>query len=263
MLTKKIYTDNTERYISYKINICNLDHEATYVIFSHGLMSNMEGAKAAYLEEFCYRNNYNFIKFDNFGHGNSSGEFITEHITSWYEGLQLIINKLTNNKKTILVGSSMGGWISLLAAMYHPFTKIIGVIGLAAAVDFTEELIWDYLSTGQQKEMVQNNLYYVPSRSVDCNDAYPISYDLILDGRKHLLLKQDVINITIPIILIHGMNDMSVPYDVSTRLMNKILSKDITLKLIKNGSHSLSRIQDLTTIGESIRCIASNSNNIP
>lgn len=247
MLT--ISTINQEKFITYNKHYSN-KNKVPYVIFLHGLMSNMDGSKAVYFEEYCIKNSYNFIKFDNFGHGKSSGEFVKENISSWLEGLNLIIEQLTDGS-IILVGSSAGAWISLLGSLQHK-SKILGIICISAAPDFTEELIWKNLSNQERTQLHQNGIINVRGSSNDCNYSYPITYDLILNGRKHLLLNQIKINITCPVHLIHGMQDIDVSYSFSLQLAEKIISKQITIKLIKNGDHRLTRPQDLIVISNSL-----------
>jgi len=244
-----LYSKNKEKFIVYhKLNA--IEKKAPSLIFHHGLMSNMNGAKALYIEKYCKERGYNFIRFDNFGHGNSSGEFIDQTISSWLEGLSLVIDNLCDGP-VILVGSSMGGWITMLKSIENS-QQIIGMIAISAAPDFTEELMWNKISVEQQENIVKNGVVNITGSDPNCGNAYPVSHGLIVDGRKYLLLNKKSIDISCPVHLIHGMRDIDVPYTISERAAAKITAKEVVLKLIKSANHSLSRPEDLVIIGNSI-----------
>jgi uncharacterized protein len=246
---RTIATLSQERFIAYNKHY-NSKNKAPYIVFSHGLMSNMHGSKALFIEEFCKKNNYNFIRFDNFGCGESSGDFISENISSWLDGLNLVIEKLTNGP-VILIGSSAGAWISLLKTINNDQNNIAGLICISAAPDFTEELIWQNLTSAEKAQLQRKKIIEVKGSNPNCDHSYPISYDLIIDGRKNLLLK-DEIKINCPVHLIHGMQDIDVPCSFTTRLAEKITSDQVVIKLIKDGDHRLARAQDLKILSNSI-----------
>lgn len=248
----KLYNRTQDKFIvynNYKINNTNIPP----VIFLHGLMSNMHSSKALYLIDYCKKHNYNFTVFDNFGCGNASGQFTNETISSWLEGISLVLDELID-KEAIIVGSSMGGWLALLATLKFPY-KIKGLVCLAPAPDFTED-IWQNISTEDQDKMQKNGILEISNRS--CEHKYPISYKLIEDARKHLLLTKKKIDINIPVHLIHGMLDEDVPYIVSLKLLEKIISKQMVLKLIKDGQHNLSREEDCKVMVNSLEEIINN-----
>ena len=245
----KFLLSNTNQFLSY-IKYNTIKKNIPYVVFHHGLMSSMNGSKSLYIQKYCKEKSYNYICFDNFGHGQSSGIFEEQTITSWLSGLNHII-ELTGDNPVILIGSSMGAWITLLASMQYS-QKIIGMIGISSAADFTENLIWDKLSIKEQNILQKNGIYNVRGNNPECSHTYPISYDLIKDGRKYLLLNKDEIKINHPVHLIHGMNDSDVPFSISQSLLNKITHNNVTLKLIKDGDHTLSRLSDLAIICHSI-----------
>ncbi|MFK8040524.1 MAG: alpha/beta hydrolase [Rickettsiaceae bacterium] len=252
----KLYdTLNPDSFINYKKFTSKNSINNFCVVFVHGLMSNMLGTKATQLSLYANTIKYDFIAFDNFGHGNSSGRMIDQNISSWLNGLELVLDKLVGqNQKVILVGSSMGGWISLLAAEKYP-NKIHGIIGLAAAPDFTEEIVWNKLPHSKQEQMMNDGFleFFGVSKKDSSHYSYKISYDLVLDGRKHLILNKDSINIKQPVHLIHSLLDDDVPYETSMRLFKKIKSHQAVLKYIKDGDHRLSREQDLVLILDSIK----------
>jgi len=244
-----LHTKNKKKFVAYyKLDAAK--KKVPYVIFHHGLMSDMGGAKALYIEKYCKQQGYNFIRFDNFGHGLASGRFVDETVSSWFEGLNLVINKLAG-EPILLVGSSMGSWITLLSAIKYP-EKIIGMVGISSAPDFTEELIWNKITVQKQNELKSEGIAEVSGTDSNCSHVYPISYNLILDGRKHLLLTKKHIRISCPVHLIHGMKDIDVPYSISQRLAEKIVGNKVVIKLFKDASHSLSSDEDLQIICNSI-----------
>ena len=249
---KKIYTNTKARFLVYHKQVSTKD-KAPYVVFLHGLMSDMNGQKAIATEKFCIEKGYNFIKFDNFGHGSSSGKFTDQTMSDWLIGINLVIQELAD-APILLLGSSMGAWLALIATNLHP-EKIIGVITLAAAVDFTEELMWNKF-TKQEKEIIKKcGIYEVRGNNADCMELYPVSYKLIEDGRNHLMIhekSEEKIDISVSVHLIHGMQDTDVPYDISLRVAAKLKSERVVIKLIKDANHRLSRKEDLNIMFSSI-----------
>ena len=244
-----LYNQDKSRFVAYNKHIA-AKKKAPYVIFHHGLMSNMNGEKALAIENFCKNSGYHFIRFDNFGHGKASGDFAEETISSWLDGLNLVINELTEGS-VVLVGSSMGSWITILSAMLNQ-DIVKGVVGISSAVDFTEELIWNKTTQEQKNLLKDQGKCLITGSDPNCNYSYPISYQLILDGRKHLLLNKEKINISCPLQLVHGMQDIDVPYIISKQISEKIVHNNVVIKLIKDGDHRLSREQDLQVICNSI-----------
>lgn len=248
---KILYDKTRENFIAYHMHYSS-KKKAPCIIFHHGLMSNMNGTKAVHIEEYCKENDYNFIRFDNFGHGNSSGNFTNQTITSWLAGLNLVIDKLTNHAPILLIGSSMGGWITMLRAIKSP-DNLIGMIGISSAPDFTEELIWDKLTEAEKETLMHKGIVEIIGEDSKCNQIYPMNLDLITDARNYLLLNKKHIEIKCPVHLIHGTKDTDVPFTISMRAYEKITSEEIILKLIKNANHSLSRTKDLQIICNSIK----------
>ncbi|MCT4635939.1 MAG: alpha/beta hydrolase [Rickettsiales bacterium] len=218
------------------------------ILFLSGFKSDMNGTKAQALSKYAKENNLDLTLFEYSGHGNSSGEFIDGTIGLWLENTLNVIDLLTD-KPQILVGSSMGGWIMLLAALARP-ERVSSLIGLAAAPDFTEELIWDYLNLEQKDDLLKNKK--IDFSNEFCDTPYPISLNLITEARNHLLLDKEI-PLDIPIHLIHGMNDKDVPYQTTIRIAEKLTSNDVNVHLIKEAGHGLSRPQDLEFIYEIIK----------
>lgn len=212
-------------------------------MFLGGFRSDMNGTKATALHEHCRRTGRTFLRFDYQGHGQSSGEFTDGSIGQWAEDAIAVLDELTEGPQ-VLIGSSMGGWIMLLVALARP-QRVAGLIGIAAAPDFTEDLMWQRYSREIRKTLFRDGIYYEPSAYDD--EPYPITMKLIEDGRKHLLLTRPI-TIHCPVRLFHGMKDPDVPWMTAARLAEKLLSEDVKVMLIKDGEHTLSREQDLARL---------------
>lgn len=207
-----------------------------FIVFLSGLNSDRKSTKATYLKNYARENSYSFLAFDYLGHGDSDMEFTDCDINIWLSNIEEILNNLVP-QKAILIGSSLGGWLAIrLAEKKH--TKISAIIGLAAAPDFTENLIWDKLDEDKKQLLQAGKIYHLPNDYCDAN--YQITYKLIESGRQNLLLNKGEINIDIPIRLLQGMADTDVPYNYAIILAAKITSKNLNLQLIKNADHRLS-----------------------
>lgn len=210
------------------------------VMFLGGFMSNMHGTKALYLENYCFINGRAFVRFDYQGHGESSGIFTDGTIGTWLSDALAIFDACTDGPQ-ILVGSSMGGWIMLLVALARP-KRVKGLIGIAAAPDFTEDLMWERFDSRVRAMLEKDGIYYETSEYTE--DAYTITKALIEEGRNHLLLRRKI-NVNCPVRLLHGMRDTSVPWITAQKLSERICAEDVHIKLIKDGDHRLARKQDL------------------
>jgi pimeloyl-ACP methyl ester carboxylesterase len=214
------------------------------VVFLHGFRSDMTAAKALAIEDLCRRRGQAFVRFDAGGHGQSSGRFEDGCIGQWTDDAVAVLDGLTEGPQ-VLVGSSMGGWLMLLAALRRR-ERIAGLLGLAAAADFTEELIFDAFSVEQKRALLTEGRVLIDS----CYDEapYPITRRLIEDGRQHLLL-HGPINLTCPVCLIHGQQDADVPWRTALRLQEHLLSEDVEVTLVKSAGHRLSEPNDLVRMG--------------
>ena len=232
------------------------------IVFLGGFKSDMTGSKASALDHFCYAQGLNFLRFDYSGHGASGGDFLEGSISRWTADALAAIDHLTEGP-LILVGSSMGGWIMLLAALAR-HERVKGLVGIAAAPDFTEELIWPDLSAGERARLVAEGRIEQPSEY--SAEPYVITRTLIEDGRRHLLLGGPIA-ITAPVRLLHGLADRDVPYRMSLRLGERLMSDDVVTTLIKDGDHRLSRPQDLerlcTAVMELVQLSESSSTRSP
>src|SRR5258708_4128576 len=219
------------------------------VVFMGGFMSDMTGTKSRALEAFCRRHGQAFLRFDYRGHGASSGRFEDGTIGGWSEDALVAFDRLTDGPQ-IVVGSSMGGWIALLTALKRR-ERVTGLVGIAAAPDFTEDLMWAAFPPEKRDRLARDGVFPEPSDYSD--KPYSVTMRLIEDGRRHLVLR-GTIPLTCPVRLLHGMQDPDVPWHRSLRLSDKLAGSDVRVVLIKDGDHRLSREQDLAllcgTVGE-------------
>ena len=210
------------------------------IIFLGGFLSDMTGTKALALEAYARTQGRAFLRFDYQGHGESSGRFEDGTIGRWAEDAIAAIDALTEGPQ-ILAGSSMGGWIMLLAALARP-QRVAGLLGIAAAPDFTEDLMWQRFPEEIKAEIETQGVHYAPSDYAET--PYPLTKRLIEEGRRHLLLRA-AIPLTCPVRLLHGMRDPDVPWETALRLADKLDSRDVEVTLVKDGDHRLSEPADL------------------
>jgi len=210
------------------------------VVFLTGFRSDMTGAKAVALEAACRARGRAYLRFDYTGHGQSSGAFTDGTIGQWAADAVFAIEHLTEGPQ-VLVGSSMGGWIMLLAALTLG-PRVAGLVGIAAAPDFTEDLIWQAADEATRETLRRDGVFFEPSAYSP--EPTPITLKLIEEGRRHLLL-QGPIALSCPVRLIHGMRDPDVPWQTALRLAERLESRDVELILVKDGDHRLSTDDDL------------------
>jgi pimeloyl-ACP methyl ester carboxylesterase len=221
--------------------------EVPGIVFLGGYRSDVTGTKALFLEDYCRRRGCAFVRFDYFGHGASSGDFALGTISRWRDDAVAVIDSLTLGPQ-ILVGSSMSGWVMLLAALARR-ERIAGLVGIAGATDFTEELLWPRLTPAQRQEIEERGRIVLPS---DFDPAgYLYTRALIEDGRRHLLLRGPI-PLDIPVRLLHGMRDASVPWQLSLRLADRLAGDNVAVTLVKDGDHRLSRPSDLTLLAQTL-----------
>jgi len=220
------------------------------VVFFHGFMSDMIGAKPTSIQKFCSKHKLDFLKFEYSGHGKSSGKFIQGNISKWTnEAKQLIKKKIKKNKKLIFVGSSMGSWISL--NLFPVFkNRLKGFIGIGSAPEFLENLMWKKFTKKIKKIILTKKIYNLEHGEF----TYPITKQLIFDGRKNKVLNNKI-NLKIPIILFHGKKDEAVPVNYSRKILKICKKSEKKLIVIQNGKHSLSRKSDLKKICNELKNI--------
>ena len=217
------------------------------IVFLGGFRSDMTGTKALFLEDYCRRRGRAFLRFDYFGHGASSGDIALGTIGRWAEDAIAVLDSLTKGRQ-VLVGSSMGGWVMLLAAIART-ERVHALVGIAAAPDFTEDLVWPRLDPVQRRQLRETGAVTLPS------EYEPAGYDyrlgLFEDGRQHLVMRGPIA-LDRPVRLLHGMRDEAVPWQTSLSLAERLGSSDVVVTLVKDGDHRLSSETDLARLGRTL-----------
>ena len=211
-------------------------------VFLPGFRSDMTGSKALAVESWCQARGTPCLRLDYSGHGASEGAFTDGTIGQWTADALHVIDTATEGP-LLLVGSSMGGWIALLVALARP-ARTAAVLGIAAAPDFTETLMWDAMMPQERATLAHEGVLMAPSQY---GDPTPITLALIKDGRRHLLL-QAPIPILCPVRLLQGQRDPDVPWETALRIADRLDSQNVQITLIKDGDHRLSRPQDLAVL---------------
>ncbi|MBX2835788.1 MAG: alpha/beta hydrolase [Gammaproteobacteria bacterium] len=209
----------------------------------------MDGNKALYLESLCRSEGWQYTRFDYSGTGNSEGEFEKYGIDHWLEDACLILDQICAGPQ-IVVGSSMGGWIATLLAEKRP-ARIVALMGIASAPDFTEELIWKGLSPDGQAQLSAGKVLERPNR-YEPDSPRQLSMEFILSGRRCLVLDKSL-SWDGPVRLLHGTADLDVPSSLSQRLLLQLNSHDAQLTLVKDADHRFSTDDQLKIIGEQLR----------
>jgi pimeloyl-ACP methyl ester carboxylesterase len=220
--------------------------QGTEVVFLSGFRSDMEGSKAVALEAHVTRQGRPYTRFDYRGHGVSDGRFEDLCLSDWLDDTLLVLDRLVEGR-AVLVGSSMGGWLMLLAARARP-DKVAGLVGIAAAPDFTEDLMRPALTEDQKAAMERDGVFYEPS---PYGDPLPITRRLLEDGERHLLMREPI-RFDGPVHLLQGQEDPDVPWMTAVSLAANLTSRAVTVELIKDGDHRLSRPEDLRRIGAAL-----------
>ena len=238
--TKKI------RYLS------NYYKENLYIVFLHGFMSDIEGKKPRTFFNYAKKNKLGFLALEYSGHGKSTGKFINGNISKWSKEIKITINKIIKKNEFILVGSSMGAWLAL--NQFKDFKKQIkGFLGIGSAPEFLENLMWRKFTKKMKKETIKKGIYYLKH----ANYAYPITYQLIKDGRKNKVLNKKI-NSQISVTMIHGSKDEVVPVNYSKKILKIFTKAKKKLIILKNGDHSLSNKSRLKKINFELNKIVFN-----
>lgn len=230
-----------------RLAYCRTEGDGPGIVFCGGFVSDMEGTKALDLEARAKAAGRAFLRFDYSGHGRSSGAFTDGCIGEWAEDACDVIEALTEGPQ-ILVGSSMGGWISLLVAKRMP-ERVAGFVGIAAAPDFTEDSMWDGFDEDQRATLAAQGRIVLPSDYSD--DGYVITEKLIHDGRAQLVLR-DPLRLTFPVRLLHGTADMDVDQSVPLRILEHATCADMRLLLVKGVDHRFSGATELDLIWDAV-----------
>ena len=234
------YKNKQNHKIAYK----SLKGRGLGIIFIHGLNSDMNGTKAIAVEKYARKNNLNFIRFDCRGHGKSHGKFEEFTISDWRKDLLNIIDYVARGPQ-ILIGSSMGGWLMMLAAKARP-QRIKGMIGLAAAPDFGKDL-YNSLNKKNKKEITTKGITKYSSYGF----SYYLTKKFFIEAEKNRVLNNSF-RFTKPLVLIHGLKDNVVEEDVPRKILKKVTGKNINIIYLKESDHRLSSETDLKMITQSI-----------
>jgi len=219
------------------------------LVWLGGFKSDMLGTKARELDAYAASRGRACVRFDYSGHGESSGDFRDGTIGAWLEESLAVVEACCEGEQ-ILIGSSMGGWMALLLARAMTAqkaksrAKLKGLVLIAPAPDFTEDLMWKQFTAEMREEIERNGVWYRPS---DYGDPYPITKRLIEEGRNHLLL-DGMLDLGCPIRILQGVQDEDVPWQHAFRLTHCLPSDDVVLTLVQDGDHRLSRPQDIARI---------------
>ncbi|MBQ0823283.1 alpha/beta hydrolase [Microvirga terrae] len=226
------------------------------VVWLGGFKSDMRATKATALDAWAEANHRAFLRLDYSGHGESGGAFEDGTISRWLEDALTVIERFVT-ERPVLVGSSMGGWISLLMTRHlmekRPEIAPAGIVLIAPAVDMTERLMWQRFPEALRKSVRETGVYHRPSAYSD--DPYPITWRLIEDGRRHLLLGGPI-RTGCPVHILQGMEDPDVPSSHALELVEHLLGDSVSLTLIKDGDHRLSRPEDIVRLIAAVEGIA-------
>jgi len=233
------------RYLKYN------QRNTTYIVFLHGFMSNLEGKKPKAFLKFAKKNKLGFLALEYSGHGKSSGEFTKGNISKWSKETTVLIKKVVKKNKIILVGSSMGSWISLNQFKFFK-KQIIGFLGIGSAPQFLEGLMWNNFSKKMKREITKNGIINLKHG----NYEYPISLQLIKDGRKNKVFHKKIYN-KLKVTMVHGQMDESVPLNYSKKILKIFVNSKKKLVIIKNGDHSLSSPKWLKILKKELKIIIS------
>jgi len=223
-----------------------------YIVFLHGFMSDLTGDKPKTLQKYCRKKKIGFLGLEYSGHGKSSGKFTNGNISKWTKETQILIKKIVKKNGFILVGSSMGSWLSLNQFKYFQ-KQIKGFMGIGSAPEFLERLMWKKFTKKMKQEIIIKGIYNLKHGDYE----YPITYQLIKDGRKNKVF-QKRFNAKINVTMIHGKKDEVVPVVYSRKILRLFKKAEKKLVIIKNGNHSLTNKKNLKKITLELDKIVSN-----
>ena len=229
--------------------VCNIHKGAPFIVFLHGFMSDLEGKKPNAFLKFAKKNKLSFLALEYSGHGKSSGKFINGNITKWSNETSALIKKFVKKNDFIIVGSSMGAWLAL--KQFQEFKKQIkGFLGIGSAPEFLDRIMWKKFTKKMKNETVKKNIYHLKHG----NYEYPITYQLIKDGRKNKVLKKKI-HSKIKVTMIHGSKDEVVPQKYSKEVLKIFTAAKKKFVKINNGDHSLSSQRWLKIIIKELKLI--------
>ena len=229
--------------------IYNIHKDAPFIVFLHGFMSDLEGKKPNAFLKFAKKNKLSFLALEYSGHGKSSGKFINGNITKWSNETSVLIKKFVKKKDFTIVGSSMGAWLAL--KQFQVFkNQIKGFLGIGSAPEFLENLMWKKFTKKMKSETFQKGIIQLKHG----NYEYPITLQLIKDGRKNKVLNKRI-NTIINVTMVHGQKDEVVPVSYSRKVLKIFQKAKKKLVVINNGDHSLSSQRWLKIIMKELKLI--------
>ena len=229
--------------------LVHMEKNSPYIVFLHGFMSDLEGKKPKAFFNFAKRNKFGFLALEYSGHGKSSGKFTNSNISKWTNETYLSIKKIVKKNKFILIGSSMGAWISLNQFKFFK-KQIVGFLGIGSAPEFLENLMWKKFTKKMKLETIQNGIYNLKHGDY----IYPITLQLIKDGRKNKVLNKKIMS-KIQVTMIHGQKDEVVPVSYSRKVLKIFKKSKKKLIIVKDGDHSLSSTKWLNLIQKQLKLI--------
>ena len=229
----------------------HIRNNTIYIVFLHGFMSDLQGAKPKAFLSFAKRNKLGFLAPEYSGHGKSTGKFTEGNITKWTKDSSMMIKKIVNRNKIIFIGSSMGAWISL--NLFNQFKKqIIGFLGIGSAPEFLEHLMWKKFTKKMKIELKKKKILNLKHGDYE----YPITLQLIKNGRKNKVLNKKI-NSKIKVTMVHGQKDSSVPILYSRKILKIFTKAKRKLVIVKKGNHSLSSQKCLKILKEELNLLIS------
>lgn len=225
-----------------------LDGQGPTILWLGGFRSDRTGSKASFLADLCRQENWSFVRFDYFGHGESSGEFVDGSISQWVADSLEILDTQTRGP-VILLASSMGGWVALQAALARP-DRVAGLVLLAPAPDFTSDLMWEQFPDDVRALIEETGVWEQETEY----GPLPITRKLIEDGHKNCLLGGPIA-IDAPVHIIQGKQDEAVPWQHAARLMDCLQGEQVHFSLLQTADHGLSRPQDLAMLASALRAL--------
>ena len=232
--------------------LTNYYEKNLYIVFLHGFMSDIEGEKPLNFQKFCKKKKLGFLAIEYSGHGKSSGKFTSGNITQWTKEVKLLIKKVVKKNNFILVGSSMGAWLSINQFKFFK-NQIKGFLGIGSAPEFLERLMWKKFTKKMKNETKKNGIYNLKYGDYE----YPITYQLIKDGRRNKVFNKKIKS-KIYLTMLHGSKDEVVPVTYSKKVLRLFLNAKKKMIIIKNGDHSLSSKKNLKKINGELSKIVAN-----
>ena len=251
---KKFHYYNISRYRKLRYSSNNFNKNP-YIVFLPGFMSDIEGKKPKSFRSFANKNKLGFLAIEYSGHGKSSGKFIKGNISLWTDDAKKLIEKIVKKNKFLIIGSSMGVWIALNQFRYFK-NQIVGILGIGSAPEFLDRLMWSKFSKKVKNEILKKGMTVI-NHGDKIKYQYPISNQLIKDGRKNKVLSKKIFK-KIQISMFHGEKDEVVPVSFSKKVLSIFKNAKKKLIIIKNGDHSLSDTKSLKSMKNELSKIIKN-----